>query len=46
MTKPLRVITVQVGGGAQMNVPGAWWTWCLRYGKDMSEPPICSDRMM
>jgi len=43
---PERVITVKLGDGAQMDVPGAWWTWCLRYGKDMSEPPACSDRMM
>lgn len=46
MTKPPRVITVPIGGGAQMSVPGAGWIWCLRYGKDMSTPPICSDRMM
>lgn len=46
MSPKAKIINVPVGDGAHMAVPGAWWTWCLRYGKDMSTPPECSDRML
>lgn len=41
-----RTLTVPVGGGAQMTVPRGDWVWRLRYGRDMTRPPQCSDPMI
>lgn len=41
-----RVLTVEVGDGAAMTVPTGYWGWRLRYGKDVTPPGICDDRML
>jgi hypothetical protein len=41
-----RVLSVDVGDGAQMTVPTPEWCWNLRYSTDKSAPPVCSDRML
>lgn len=47
MTKPDRVMNVDVGGGASMSVPVAGWPWQLRYVRpEPSRGTICDDRML
>lgn len=41
-----RVLTVPLGGGAQMSFPFKYWLWRLRYAKDTTPPTICDDRML
>ncbi len=41
-----RILSVDVGDGAQMTVPAGYWLWRLTHQKDMTPPGICDDRML